>query len=181
MRYVDMIAHEKLKRMRSRWKRYHDLSLAIAKMNVIIIRRNGPTNINIIHIDEKMVMTGQRFHDPGGRDAHSAQADLNGEALRHANAIEGVVEIHLRPFWRRHARLAGGAGGRRSRLRHWRAMLTMTLAVVLREGSQGAPSQDDGRRRQHFFRCLVQFRPPRLNSGLTPARSIACSACAPIC
>ena len=100
------------------WReRKHHFSLSIAKMNVIIIRRDRLINIDLIGIDQKMMMAGQRFHDAGRRDAHAAQAKLDGEALRHANAVERIMKIHFRSFRRRGASLAA-AGAAASWRRH---------------------------------------------------------------
>jgi hypothetical protein len=51
--------------------------------------------IQFIDIDEQMVMSGHRFDDTSGGDAHIAQPELHREALRHADPVDRIMEIDL--------------------------------------------------------------------------------------
>jgi hypothetical protein len=112
MRDMKMIPDKQLERVAARRQGNHHFRLTVPEMDVIVIRGNGATGVDGIDIDQEMVVAGARLDDARGRYAHAAHPELSDEALRNADAIDGIMEIRFRALRRWGARL-NRPGGRR--------------------------------------------------------------------
>jgi hypothetical protein len=66
-------------------------------------------------VDQKMMMPRTRLFHTGGRDTHTAQAELNFDGALYGIAVFQIDEINHRIRWRRRLRLRHCGSGDRQR------------------------------------------------------------------
>ena len=98
-------------------------------------------------------MSGLGLDHAGRRDSHAAQPELHGEPLRHADAVDRVVEVDLGALGRWRWSL------RRRRDRGYRLVPAM-LIMALRQTGARLPRQSQERDRPSFFRLANHRRSP---------------------